>query len=163
MDDVELLVQIFYEFSDRHKLEQRLQEEEGTESGLPKEGNTAKNGKKQQVEERKEVMGDEFSSKQDLDIDDDETLFLDMEEVIRILEEFYRRRDERIKNVDTLVNPRTKKRSNFESEEQKKERIKREERIFWEKMTTVLNDQKLSVWRALDGALSKYYGLLVER
>lgn len=108
-------------------------------------------------------MGDEFSSKQDLDIDDDETLFLDMEEVIRILEEFYRRRDERIKNVDTLVNPRTKKRSNFESEEQKKERIKREERIFWEKMTTVLNDQKLSVWRALDGALSKYYGLLVER
>ena len=108
-------------------------------------------------------MDDEFSSKQDLDIDDDETLFLDMEEVIRILEEFYRRRDERIKNVDTLVNPRTKKRSNFESEEQKKERIKREERIFWEKMTTVLNDQKLSVWRALDGALSKYYGLLVER
>ena len=69
------------------------------------------------MEERKEVMGDEFSSKQDLDIDDDETLFLDMEEVIRILEEFYRRRDERIKNVDTLVNPRTKKRSNFESEE----------------------------------------------
>ncbi len=39
-----------------------------------------------------------------------------------------------------LGNPRMKKRSNFESEEQKKERIKREERIFWEKMTTVLND-----------------------
>lgn len=30
-------------------------------------------------------------------------------------------------------------------------------------MTTVLNDQKLSVWNALDKALSKYYGLLVER
>jgi hypothetical protein len=30
-------------------------------------------------------------------------------------------------------------------------------------MTTVLDEKKLSVWRALDKALSKYYGLLVER
>jgi hypothetical protein len=30
-------------------------------------------------------------------------------------------------------------------------------------MTTVLNEQKLSVWRALDKALSRYYRLLVER
>ena len=56
-----------------------------------------------------------------------------------------------------------KKRSNFETEEQKKERIKREERIFWEKMTTVLSDSKQSVWQALDKALGKYYGQLVER
>ena len=86
-----------------------------------------------------------------------------MDEIIKILEDFYKKRDDRIKNIDTVGNPRMKKRNNFESEEQKKERIKREERIFWEKMTTVLNDQKLSVWRALDTALSKYYSLLVER
>ena len=56
-----------------------------------------------------------------------------------------------------------KKRSNFETEDQKKERIKREERIFWEKMTTVLDERKLSTWKALDKALSKYYALLVDR
>jgi hypothetical protein len=62
-----------------------------------------------------------------------------------------------------MGNPRMKKRSNFETEEQKRERVKREERIFWEKMTTVLDEKKLSVWGALDKALSRYYSLLVER
>lgn len=56
-----------------------------------------------------------------------------------------------------------KKRSNFESEEQKKERVKREERIFWEKMTTVLDERKIGTWKGLDKALSKYYSLLVDR
>ena len=94
---------------------------------------------------------------------DEDVLAVDPEQVIDILQEFFKRRDDSIKNVDTIGNPRQKKRSNFETEEQKKERIKKEERLFWEKMTTVLNDQKLSVWQALDKALSKYYSLLVER
>ncbi len=88
---------------------------------------------------------------------------LDLDEVVEILKEFHRRREEKANNAEMLGNPRMKKRSNFETEEQKKERIKREERIFWEKMTTVLSDSKISVWDALDKALSKYYGLLVER
>ena len=86
-----------------------------------------------------------------------------MDEVVDILRDFHKKREERANNAELMVNPRMKKRSNFETEEQKKERIKREERIFWEKMTTVLNEQKQSVWRALEKALSKYYGLLVER
>ena len=65
-----------------------------------------------------------------------------MDEVIDVLKEFHKRREERANNAELLGNPRMKKRSNFETEEQKKERIKREERIFWEKMTTVLNEQK---------------------
>jgi len=88
---------------------------------------------------------------------------IDMDEVVDIMKDFHKRREERANNAELLGNPRMKKRSNFETEEQKKERIKREERIFWEKMTTVLNEQKLSVWRALDKALSRYYSLLVER
>ena len=48
-----------------------------------------------------------------------------------------------------------KKKSNFQTEEQKIERQKREERVFWEKMTKVLTDKNLSVWRALDKALAK--------
>ena len=94
---------------------------------------------------------------------DDEILQIDVDDMVNILRDFHRKREERANNAELLGNPRMKKRSNFETEEQKKERIKREERIFWEKMTTVLDDKKLSVWRALDKALSKYYGLLVER
>ena len=95
--------------------------------------------------------------------EDDDVLHIDMDEVIDILKDFHRKREERANNAELLGNPRMKKRSNFETEDQKKERIKREERIFWEKMTTVLNEQKLSVWRALEKALSRYYSLLVER
>ncbi len=66
-------------------------------------------------------------------------------------------------NQEVLGNPRNQKRSNFETEEQKKERVKREERKFWQDMTTVLNDRKKSVWKALENALAKYYDLLVNR
>lgn len=90
-------------------------------------------------------------------------MHIDMDEVVDILKEFHRKREERANNAELVGNPRMKKRSNFETEDQKKERIKREERIFWEKMTTVLNEQKQSVWRALEKALSRYYSLLVER
>lgn len=65
---------------------------------------------------------------------------IDNDDIIDILKEFHDRREDRMNNSETVGNPRMKKRSNFETEEQKKERIKREERIFWEKMTTVLND-----------------------
>jgi hypothetical protein len=63
-----------------------------------------------------------------------------MDQIVDILKDFHRKREDRLKNAESVGNPRMKKRSNFETEEQKKERIKREERIFWEKMTTVLND-----------------------
>jgi len=35
--------------------------------------------------------------------------------------------------------------------------------MYWEKMTTILSDQKKSVWGALDKSLSEYYQLLVNR
>ena len=72
--------------------------------------------------------------------EEDENLDIDMDEVVDILRDFHKKREERANNAELLGNPRMKKRSNFETEEQKKERVKREERIFWEKMTTVLND-----------------------
>ena len=73
-------------------------------------------------------------------MEDDESLHIDMDEVVDILREFHKKREERANNAELVGNPRMKKRSNFETEEQKKERIKREERIFWEKMTTVLSE-----------------------
>ena len=76
----------------------------------------------------------------DEQLEEDETLDIDMDDVVDILKDFHKKREERANNAELVGNPRMKKRSNFETEEQKKERIKREERIFWEKMTTVLND-----------------------
>ena len=40
---------------------------------------------------------------------------------------------------------------------------KRQEKQFWERMSTVLSDKGYSLWTSLDSALSKYYALLVDR
>ena len=89
---------------------------------------------------------------------------LDMDDVTEALEEFIRVREEMNDNADPLGgNPALKKKSNFQTEEQAAERQKRDERIYWERMTKVLSDKGLSIWRALDKALTKYYALLVDR
>lgn len=87
----------------------------------------------------------------------------DLDDTVEVLQEFHVRREERLNNQDLVGNPALKKKSNFQTEEQKQERQKREERVFWERMTKVLSDKGLSVWRALDKALTKYYALLVDR
>ena len=87
-----------------------------------------------------------------------------MDDVVEVLQEFNRKREEKMNSQEGLMgNPALKKKSNFQTEEQKIERQKREERIFWEKMTKVLSDKNHAVWRALDKALTKYYALLVDR
>jgi dynein regulatry complex protein 1 len=83
--------------------------------------------------------------------------------VVEILQEFNTKREEKLNNADLMVNPALKKKSNFMTEEQKQERQKREEKQFWERMTTVLSEKGYAVWRALDKALTKYYALLAER
>jgi hypothetical protein len=49
--------------------------------------------------------------------DDDESLNLDMDEIVDILKEFHRKREDRLKNAESIGNPRMKKRSNFETED----------------------------------------------
>ena len=88
---------------------------------------------------------------------------LDMDDVTEALEEFIRVREEQNDNADLLGNPALKKKTNFQTEEQAAERQKRDERIYWERMTKVLSDKGLSIWKALDKALTKYYALLVDR
>lgn len=89
---------------------------------------------------------------------------MDPDDVTEALEDFIQQRDEMIDNADNLGgNPALKKKSNFQTEEQAAERQKRDERIYWERMTKVLSDKGLSIWKALDKALSKYYALLVDR
>ena len=164
MEDVELLVNTFFEYQERNKQEAQLDEMEGM-SGAEEGADGMAERRKQKHEEAKEGEEgiDDEGKEAPAGADEEDLSMLDLDEVVDILKEFHRRREEKANNAEMLGNPRMKKRSNFETEEQKKERIKREERIFWEKMTTVLSDSKISVWDALDKALSKYYGLLVER
>jgi len=120
-----------------------LLEEEEQEDHLSTAGDLKKQeNKKMQEDKRDSYDGDERSSiiKNEDEADEDETLELDMDCVVDILKDFHKRREDRGKNAELLGNPRMRKRAKFETEEQKKERIKREEKIFWEKMTTVLND-----------------------
>jgi dynein regulatory complex protein 1 len=55
------------------------------------------------------------------------------------------------------------KRSNFENEKESEDRKRKQQKMFWEKLVTILSEQKLSVWRALDKSMTKYYQLLVDR
>lgn len=167
MDDVELLVLTFYEFAERQRLE--LANAGGMSHADEHSDDHASNagGKKNGVKasanagnlSSANVNGGEGGA----DNLDEDALVIDNDDIVQVLKEFHKKREERANNADLVGNPRMKKRSNFESEEQKKERIKREERIFWERMTTVLDDKKISTWKALDKALTKYYALLVDR
>ncbi len=160
MEDVELLVGIFYEYSDRQKELQKaeeldVEEEKKQESSRrPKDEDRRAGGINEEGEYEDPVDDEE---------EDDEELYIDPDSVVEILREFHKKREDNANNAELTGNPRMKKRSNFETEEQKRERIKKEERKFWEKMTTVLSESKQGLWRALDSALAKYYQLLVDR
>jgi dynein regulatory complex protein 1 len=86
-----------------------------------------------------------------------------LDDIVEVLEEFHANREKKLNEQDVLANPSLKKKSNFQTEEQKEERRKREEKQFWERMTNVLSDKGYALWRALDKALTKYYALIVER
>lgn len=87
-----------------------------------------------------------------------------MDDVCEALEEFLQIREERNNNLDLNMNmAQPKKKTTFQSEEAKQESQKKQEKMYWERMTNVLSEKGLSVWRALDKALTKYYSLLVER
>ena len=148
MEDVELLVQTFYDFSARHKAEVTMEGMHSRAEGEAPEEEKAPAPAAHRRDEGEE--GEEGLSAAGDAVADEEILQIDMDDVIQILRDFQVRREERINDTNDLTgNPRHKgkKRSTFETEEQKKERFKKQERVFWEKMTTVLSDSKLSVWR----------------
>jgi len=141
MEDVEKLVLCFFE---QLEWQRRAQTEEQEEGKTHSEEGEEEEGEKEKME-IKELNGDE--SLDDLDLDD----------VLPVLRKFNDKRRREAENQDIQGNPRMSRRNNAETEEQKRERVKRDERLFWEKMTEVLPDNKVALWRALDKALSKYY------
>ena len=133
--------------------------------------NAQPTGKKDDKKDKKGEKGKGESPKKEEALDEEEEVEendplqpdIEMDDVTEILQEFNTKRNDKLNNQELMGNPAMKKKSNFQSEEQKIERQKREERVFWEKMTKVLTEKNHAVWRALDKALTKYYALLVDR
>ena len=80
--------------------------------------------------------------------------------MIEYLEEFISNKDKRKKILEQM----NKKKSVIqETERQKKERIAKIGKNYWTKLTQVLPEKSLNVWKTLDKSLTKYYDLLLER
>ena len=172
MDDVELLVETFYEFGEKKKKrleeeeEQRLAEKEENQSNHNVAPTNAKDAKKDaKGKDNKNPPAEEPKIEDEEEEEKDPTKpDIDLDDVVECLQEFNKKREEKLNSMDVaLANPALKKKSNFQTEEQKVERQKKEEKMFWERMTKVLSDKGHALWRALDKGLTKYYALLVER
>ncbi len=131
-----MLVNTFYEFSKNKRVElyDDDDEERSQDGEIPNEAN-----------------------------EEDEELDIEGDEILEVLRKFQERKEEYISNAMLSGNPRNKKRPTFQNEEQKKELDQKAENYIWQKMTTILDERKLSVWKALDSAFAKYYQLLVDR
>lgn len=132
MEDVDLLVETFYGFEAKFKKQQEemiaaqlaILEAAAAEAGQPLA-----------------PLADEKRSSNEVEDDgsDPTRLNLSPDHLVLALDQFHKDREEKAVQDQLLGGPRTKKKSNFETEEQKAEREKRKQKMFWEKLTTVLS------------------------
>lgn len=94
---------------------------------------------------------------------DPNRLDLNPDLLVDALLRFYDVQEENAIKDPNFYNRGGKKKSSYESEEQKAEREKKRQKAHWQKLQGILSEQKLSVWKALSKALSKYYEMLVKR
>jgi len=173
MEDVELLVDCFYDYESvkRKEEEEKDKEEleeiaEAGEEMLPEEPADAqkiKSGAPGRIAAKTtgvEGAEDEAMSHESEEVDPN-ALDLWPEHVVDALNAFEGIREQ--KAIEEAMNGTAKKKNTAETEEQKAAKEKVKMRLLWEKYTTILDNQKLSVWRSLDKALMKYYSMLVNR
>merc|ERR1711959_167506 len=97
--------------------------------------------------------------------EDDETLYIDADDVLKLLKDFIVEK-ENLRIADVAPDKKKKSRTQqvgSESEADRKARRRREERKFWERMGHVVPDMNFRVWKALDLFLKKYYESLGSR
>jgi uncharacterized protein YbaA (DUF1428 family) len=130
MDDVELLVLTFYEFAERQRQEALIaagmshadehSDDHASNAGAAKRGAAAnlKGSSAGAVnDDRKNGLSSTNVNEADGIPIDDDALVIDNDDIVLVLKEFHKKREERANNADLVGNPRMKKRSNFESEE----------------------------------------------
>merc|ERR1712048_917049 len=144
-EDVELLVETMYQFEAKHR--ERIAETKKNEEAEFIEENTKLGHPQPTPEEIKKMMeNDEDSDSEAREHEDPLALTLDPDLLTKALSTFHTTREERAVLNELQGHAKTKKKNNFESEEQKADRQKRKQQIYWEKMTTILSTQKQSVW-----------------
>jgi hypothetical protein len=129
MDDVELLVLTFYEFAEKQRLDLAnaggmSHADEHSEEHASNVGGK-KNGVKASANVGNLSSANVNGGEGGADNLDEDALVIDNDDIVQVLKEFHKKREEKANNPDNIGNPRMKKRSNFESEEQKKESLKR--------------------------------------
>merc|ERR1719195_1822213 len=93
---------------------------------------------------------------------------VEADDVLQLLKAFIQEKENL--NIANVAPDQKKKKSmkqshggGSESDADRKARIRREERKFWERMGHVIPDMNFRVWKALDVFLKKYYDLLQKR
>ena len=160
MQDVELLVDTLYDYQAYHKEKMRKQQEEWDredEDDAQQDGEPAAKRPDNAAAEAEKKDGEESEEKDPNELDLDLTL------LVKALKKFHHDREEKELEKGMLNVGKAKKKEKFADKAADAEREKKKNKIYWERMTTILSDQKRSVWGALDTALSKYYQMLVDR
>jgi len=110
-----------------------------------------------------DLLVEEFYEGQE---DEDEELIVDPDEVLELIKEFIKLKEDRRIAADVAPDKKKKSRSqqlSNESETERKARQRREQRKFWERMGHVIPDMNFRVWKAQDVFQKKYYELLQQR
>lgn len=159
MEDVEMLVNVFYGYEET--LRKKEEETDAAELELIREAGEEDEAPivvdpKAKVEKKPTNAGLESGTPRSEEEVDPNALDLNPDNVVDALNAFEEFRKQ--KAIDEAMNGTTQKKKNTqESEEQRAEKQKLVARLYWEKLTHILDPQKLSVWRALEKALMKYY------
>ena len=168
METVELLVETFYNYEARAEETRIAKEREELDkiSDLGEDEAAEMLAAGGQKVERKTSnvhdVTDTNRGEEDEEEVDPAHLNLEPENVVNALKEFEELRKKKAEEA-ALGGTTRKKAKTMETEEQRKATEKIKQKLYWEKLTNILDPMKLSVWRALDKALAKYYQMLVNR
>ena len=166
MEIVELLVECFYGYEERAEKERLEKEREELEkiSDLAEEdmAEMLAQSKKLEKNSNHDVTGSNRGEGEEEEEVDPTYLNLEAENVVHALKQFDELRKQKAEAA-ALDGTTRKKAKTMETEEQRKATEKIKQKLYWEKLTNILDPMKLSVWKALDKALHKYYTMLVNR
>lgn len=166
METVELLVETFYQYEEKAEEARLAKEREELEKisdlGEEEAAEMLNAAKVERKTSNVHDVTDTNRGEEDEEEVDPAYLNLDPEHVVDALKEFEELRKKKAEEA-ALGTTTKKKGKTMETEEQRKAAEKIKQKLYWEKLTNILDPMKLSVWRALDKALAKYYQMLVNR
>jgi len=152
MEDVNMLVTVFYEFEAIHQKEQaaKFEEEMKALEEAALEGGTQAPAAMQDMRRQSQEDMEEAKAEQERN---PAKLNLDPDNIVLALQKYHDLREATL--VQAAVSGQVpRKKPTAVSSEEDAEREKKKQKMFWDKLQTVLSAQKLSVWRSLDKTLS---------